>query len=143
MRLLTIRQPWADAIVDGRKQIETRIWTTGYRGPVIIRAGFEWGPAQRRKLEYVRNTFGVELPEPEHFGGIVGVADIVEARAMRPGDELPALAEPGDENLNALVMANPRRIPFIPMRKGVLSLVNASPELEEQVLAALGRGVCL
>ena len=31
-----MRQPWADLIAAGRKTIETRTWTTRYRGNLLI-----------------------------------------------------------------------------------------------------------
>lgn len=39
MKALTIRQPYAQLVVMGRKQIETRPWRTAYRGPLLIHAG--------------------------------------------------------------------------------------------------------
>lgn len=39
MRALTIRQPWATLIARGAKTIETRSWSTKYRGPLAIHAG--------------------------------------------------------------------------------------------------------
>lgn len=39
MKFLTIRQPWASLIAVGAKQIETRPFSTKYRGPLAIHAG--------------------------------------------------------------------------------------------------------
>lgn len=39
MKALTIRQPWASLIAAGVKTIETRSWSTEYRGPLAIHAG--------------------------------------------------------------------------------------------------------
>lgn len=36
---LSIRQPWAELIVSGRKSIEVRTWATEYRGPLWIHTG--------------------------------------------------------------------------------------------------------
>lgn len=33
---LTVKQPWAAWIASGEKTIETRTWSTGYRGPLAI-----------------------------------------------------------------------------------------------------------
>ena len=35
---LSIRQPWAQLIVSGIKDLEHRSWTTDYRGPIFIHA---------------------------------------------------------------------------------------------------------
>ena len=39
MKALTVRQPWASLIAAGVKTIETRSWSTKYRGPLAIHAG--------------------------------------------------------------------------------------------------------
>ncbi|MAA99622.1 MAG: hypothetical protein CMN87_00020 [Stappia sp.] len=39
MKALSIRQPWAWAIVTGLKPVENRTWSTSFRGPVLIHAG--------------------------------------------------------------------------------------------------------
>lgn len=39
LRALTIRQPWAWAIIHGGKDIENRSWNTKHRGPLVIHAG--------------------------------------------------------------------------------------------------------
>lgn len=39
MKALTIRQPWASLIAAGVKAIETRSWSTSFRGPLAIHAG--------------------------------------------------------------------------------------------------------
>ncbi len=33
---LTVKQPWASIIARGVKRIETRVWATYYRGPLVI-----------------------------------------------------------------------------------------------------------
>lgn len=38
-RALTLREPWASLICAGLKRIETRSWSTRYRGPLYIHAG--------------------------------------------------------------------------------------------------------
>ena len=38
MKTLSIRQPWADLIIQGRKTLELRTWTVKYRGPLAIHA---------------------------------------------------------------------------------------------------------
>src|SRR5260221_14030305 len=38
MKTLSVMQPWATLIVLGAKRIETRSWSTSYRGPLAIHA---------------------------------------------------------------------------------------------------------
>lgn len=33
---LSVKQPWANLIAERKKTIETRLWATGYRGPLLI-----------------------------------------------------------------------------------------------------------
>jgi len=39
MKALTLYQPWATLIAIGAKKVETRWWSTKYRGPLAIHAG--------------------------------------------------------------------------------------------------------
>lgn len=39
MKCLTVCQPWASLIMDGRKRIENRTWSTTHRGILLIHAG--------------------------------------------------------------------------------------------------------
>jgi len=38
MKALSLTQPWASLIADGRKRIETRSWPTSFRGRIAIHA---------------------------------------------------------------------------------------------------------
>lgn len=44
MKGLTLTQPWATLVAIGAKTIETRGWSTAYRGPLAIHAGAGLGP---------------------------------------------------------------------------------------------------
>ena len=39
MKVLTIKQPWAQLIIEGDKEYEFRSWKTNYRGDILIHAG--------------------------------------------------------------------------------------------------------
>lgn len=36
MKAISLHQPWASWIAEGKKTIETRMWSTRYRGPLLI-----------------------------------------------------------------------------------------------------------
>jgi hypothetical protein len=36
VKALCVRQPWADLIVAGVKDVENRTWSTRHRGPLVI-----------------------------------------------------------------------------------------------------------
>jgi hypothetical protein len=42
MKAISLWQPWASAIAAGVKTIETRSWSTPYRGPLAIHAAKRW-----------------------------------------------------------------------------------------------------
>lgn len=39
MKAITLMQPWATLVAIGAKRLETRSWSTNYRGPLAIHAG--------------------------------------------------------------------------------------------------------
>lgn len=43
-RVITLTQPWATLVAIGAKRIETRSWSTHYRGPLLIHAAAGLGP---------------------------------------------------------------------------------------------------
>ncbi len=108
MKALTIHQPWASLIADGDKTIETRVWTTKYRGPLAIHAS-------RQRYE--------DLP----FSGILAVAWLYDCRPMQESDEEQACVELY-ERAHAWLLANVQPVPFIPCR-GHQGLWNPSEEI--------------
>lgn len=42
MKAITVRQPWAWAIIAAGKDVENRSWSTSYRGRLAIHAGAKW-----------------------------------------------------------------------------------------------------
>ena len=65
-RALTVRQPWASLIVEGRKDIENRSWPTSYRGRLLIHAGSQIDPQTGWRAE--------DLPR----GAIIGEVALVD-----------------------------------------------------------------
>lgn len=70
MKCLTLIQPFASLIVDGRKLIETRSWPTKHRGTIGLHAGAKVDKAACA-------DFGYHLPEVP-TGAILGVATIID-----------------------------------------------------------------
>lgn len=89
VRALTIRQPWASLIATGAKTIETRSWSTDWRGRLLIHAG-AWVPPEgmevgRYAVERWRDTPGKPClvtdedharPDPLPLGAVVAVATL-------------------------------------------------------------------
>ena len=74
MRALTVRQPWAWAIIYGGKDIENRSWTNCHAtGTIAIHAGYGVDP-----LEELPS--GVKKPRHGYLvrGAIIGVVDVID-----------------------------------------------------------------
>jgi hypothetical protein len=102
-KILTVRHPWAWAIIHGGKNIENRTWPTDYRGPVLIHAGRAYDD---EGFDFVHKICG-DLPEPDRFwmsrGKILGVVDLVDC--VKDHDSV--WAEHGPRIWN-IVLDNPR-----------------------------------
>jgi hypothetical protein len=75
---LSIRQPYAWLIANGIKDIENRSRRTLYRGPVLIHAGLSREELAGDFTERLDPTSSVSWAQTYDFGGIVGVAEIVD-----------------------------------------------------------------
>lgn len=80
IKAITIRQPFASAIIYGDKRIENRGWRTKYRGDLIIHAGK--AKPSRSDIQYcVRNGFHYDpTTNPLHdcLGAILGIVTLSE-----------------------------------------------------------------
>lgn len=85
MKALSIRQPWAWAILHAGKPVENRTWWSKFRGPFFIHAsqkfdvdGYDWIQTHLHRL---RIKDGIpEITDQWAFprGGIVGISNIVD-----------------------------------------------------------------
>lgn len=78
MKAITITQPWASLIAIGAKQIETRSWSTRYRGPLAVHAGAGLGPVGGQ-----RGLAALLLTEP--FRSVLAQAGIRDSRDLPCG----------------------------------------------------------
>lgn len=95
MKALSVKQPWANLIADGRKDIETRRWSTDYRGPLLIVSSKSPNIA------------------PAGFG--IAVTNLVDCRPMTRGDEIRAQCATY-EGAFAWILADVRVIQPFPVR---------------------------
>ena len=72
MKILSVRQPWAWLLFNG-KDIENRTWRTSYRGPLLIHASLGKDPEDfmPRQREYIESA-GIVIPEDLPRGAILG-----------------------------------------------------------------------
>ena len=74
LKALTLHQPWASLIVEGRKTIETRGWGTSHRGLLAIHAG----------LTVDREFCAENGMDCERFarGAVLGLVELVKCVSM-------------------------------------------------------------
>lgn len=93
MRALTVRQPWAWAIVHGGKDVEnrTRNVAGAYRGPVAIHAGLTvaaMDSSYAYSVSHLLSASGLKLlGDVLPVGAIIGVVDLVDVHRQ---DFLPS-----------------------------------------------------
>lgn len=74
LRALTVRQPWAWALIQGYKDIENRSWQTKKRGWILLHAGTA-KPASEA-LATVAELAGRSMPLSNPSGAIIGAIKI-------------------------------------------------------------------
>lgn len=98
-KALTLWQPWASAVALGLKTIETRSWSTAYRGPLAIHAAKRWRPDQVKFYSQAcaDDRFPIDYPDPRNAfvmlprGAIVATCELLEVRPI--GDWRPSVKE--------------------------------------------------
>lgn len=160
VRALSLRQPWADAVVFGQKRIENRTaWTSStFRGAFLIHAA-----QGMTKREYEDVLMFLELrkidwrPKPFeelHRGGIVGIASVegvvypdvdrqqrdwtgtTGARVVGSPAAAAQFTLQRDQwwmGAFALLLADVRATPFVPM-KGALGFFRVPDEIARMAL---------
>ena len=110
MKALSIRQPWAWAIIHAGKDIENRTWKTNFRGRIYVHAAKTFDNAGYKQLVAVQEKLP---PIPDDFmkGGIVGTVDIVDCveRSDSPWFDGGFMAG----TVKGLVLENPEPCEFI------------------------------
>jgi len=119
---LSIRQPWADAIVYLGKDIENRDWPTKFRGLVCIHAAKKWGRAEKADVDFVERASATQLEAEPLLGGIIGIAEIVDC--VSSSESRWFFGRYG------FVLQNAKPIDFIPV-KGSLGFFDWRNNLEQ------------
>jgi activating signal cointegrator 1 len=103
VKALTLTQPWATLIAVGAKKIETRSWSTPYRGRIAIHAakGFTSIGGKRgfqEQCEVPSFRWGLTSAEkPLPLGAIVALADLVDVKMIDMKLRASVLARPTPE----------------------------------------------
>ena len=82
---LSVRQPWAWAIIHGGKDIENRSWQAvnhglKMRGRICIHASKGMTRDEYDSARYTMEKIGVECPRPDDLyrGGIIGAVEVID-----------------------------------------------------------------
>jgi len=122
MMALSVRQPYAWAIIHGGKDIENRTWHSDVRGPVLIHAARHWHAVGPDELS---RRMDISIPSELPLGGIVGMVEIVDCVNRHSSHWF--------EGPYGFVLRNPRPLPFTPCI-GHLGFYHVQPD----ILATLG-----
>ena len=85
MKALSLWQPWASLVAFGKKKVETRPWTTRYRGPLAIHAalrrphrnfGCSYAGAH---ILYLMAAYGIEM-KTLPLGSVLCIVNLVDVR---------------------------------------------------------------
>jgi D-glycero-D-manno-heptose 1,7-bisphosphate phosphatase len=95
VKALSIQEPWLTMIVDGKKTIETRTWTTRHRGDLLL--------------------VGSKKPEGHYAGRAACLVNLVDCRDMHRGDEAAACC-PIYPGAKAWVLENVRKVEPVSIR---------------------------
>ncbi|KSU52876.1 hypothetical protein [Microbacterium enclense] len=159
MRILTVRQPWAHAIIHGGKDVENRVRNVAgdYRGPVAIHAALQrdddgWVSSGRYAL-----TRTMDRGQPATLGAIIGVVDLEDAHLVKQSNGISnvcfdnhtpvgRICSPWAQNYIEfpaysgyhLVLANPRPLKDPVPYRGALGLRRLDDDTTARILAQIG-----
>ena len=138
MRILTVKQPWAWAIIHGGKDVENRVRSLGpYRGPVAIHASRSIGANSAWTDPNVREALiradSISDWNPS-LGTIIGVVDLVDEHTdctenVDGHGHTPTCSKWAMSDHHHLVLANPRPLTQPIPARGMLGLWRPDAEL--------------
>jgi len=81
-KALSIRHPWLELILLGRKTLEIRSWPTSYRGPIYLHCPITIDPFDRVGAHMGDHDELISLMTPDSFmadvGNVVGSVEVVD-----------------------------------------------------------------
>lgn len=129
-KALSVRQPWAWAIIHGGKDVENRSWQAmnhglNQRGPIAIHASKTMGKGEYEDAARFMESIGITCPPAIELqrGGIIGETEVVD---IVKESESPWFFGP-----RGLILANAKPCDFIPV-KGCLGFFNWRQHLTDE-----------
>lgn len=121
-KALSVKQPWANLIIHGGKNIENRTWRTNYRGWFLVHASKKMTPEEYgdvvRFCASIGSTFTLPRFDQLQLGGIIGMARICDC--------VHASGSPWFVGPWGFVIAEVKPLPFTPC-KGSLGFFTPKP----------------
>ena len=106
IKTLSVKQPWAWAIANGLKTIETRTWIPHHRGETLIVSSLK---PDKLMLDWLVSQRGADILKQIEYGKALAIADLVECRRMVRADAKAAMC-PYYEGAYGWVLVNVRKI---------------------------------
>ena len=80
MKALTVKAPWAWAIIHAAKDVENRTWSTAYRGPLAIHAGVVCTRTYHTWAAGWMAAIDVDTPPLDELakGCVIGTVEVVD-----------------------------------------------------------------
>jgi hypothetical protein len=128
---ISIRQPWAELILSGRKSIEIRTWRTGYRGELWLHTGLKGN--ERSEQEY-----GLAALFKGGYVGIVSLDAVIPMDLVRwkLWQEKHLHSGSYHPSMYAWALSSPRRFEDPIPAPGRLGLFIPPPEVEVKLRSA-------
>ena len=126
MKVISIRQPWAWAIIHAGKDIENRSWPTKFRGRVLVHASkFSSKKAFAEAFDFICPIVDIRnLNVWCRTGGIIGSVEIVDCALV---SNSPWFIGP-----RGFVLRYPRPLPFTPCT-GALGLFDCPGDVLDRL----------
>lgn len=116
LRALSVKQPWASLIATGKKTIETRIWSTEFRGDLLICSSKKIDTYSMKAFDNDLFSFDIEMEFPT--GVALCLVELYDCRVMTMADEEKALCSvygDGRWKARSFFLRKIRRIKPIPI----------------------------
>jgi hypothetical protein len=130
MKAITVRQPWAWAIIYAGKDIENRSWKTNLRGKIAIHAGAGMTRAEYEEgcKSILRRKPKIKIPAYEDMvrSAIIGTVEIVDCveKSNSPWHAKRQIA---------FVLVRPKKLPKPIPCKGNLKFWNIPKSIETRI----------
>ena len=129
MKAITVRQPWAWAIINAGKDIENRSWNTHFRGRVAIHAaqGMTRDEYERgyKFIKGIKPRAKIPAYEDLERGEIIGTVEIVDC--------VQDSSSPWFFGEYGFVLSRPRKLPEPIPCKGALSFWDVPQDIESLI----------